>query len=278
MAERTRILEYTPRNTVMHRMNGAAKLAAVAGASIAAMITFDTRLLAAIAALAMLCFVLARVRYRDLKIVLWLLLVFLILNNVFIFLFAPEYGTEIYGTRNEIAKIGGWTTLTWEQLFYQLNVSLKYFAVVPIALVFIVTTRPSEFASSLNRIGVPAKVATSVSLALRFVPDLQRDLRTIMNAQQARGIDVSRQVSLMTRIRRISGILMPLLLASLARIEVVATALELRGFERGPKRTWYAARPFTPSDWVIVVVSALLIVAAVALLFVNGGRFFNPFA
>ena len=67
--------------------------------------------------------------------------------------------------------------MTKEQLFYELNVILKYFATIPMALLFILTTDPSEFAASLNKIGVSYKVAYTVSIALRYIPDVQRDYK-----------------------------------------------------------------------------------------------------
>lgn len=277
MAERPALLAYTPRDTPLHRANGAAKLLATLAASIAAMVSFDTRLLVVVSILSVAAFVIARVRLRDLAIVLWLLVFFLVLNNVFIFLFAPQYGVALYGTRHDIVQLGGWTSLTLEQLFYQANVSLKYLAVTPIALVFFTTTSPSEFAASLNRLGVPARAAYSVSLALRFIPDVQREVRTVARAQQARGIDISSAAPFFTRVRNLSSVLLPVLLSNMARIETVASALELRGFDRSPRRTWWARRPLRAVDWWILSVSGLLVAAAVALLWVNGGRFFNPF-
>lgn len=277
MAERHVLLEYLPRDSVMHRANGAAKLLAVLAASIAAMITFDTRVLAVIALLSLGSFVLAKIRLRELAIILWLLLLFLCLNNIFIFLFAPEYGTEIFGTRHTILRMGEWADLTWEQLFYQANVSLKYAAVIPIALVFFTTTSPSEFAASLNKIGVPARIAYAVSLALRFIPDIQREFRTIANAQQARGIDISGRASFRTRLANVAHVLMPVLLSNFARIETVSRALELRGFDRQRRRSWYASRPLAARDVVILVLSVTVLATAIAMLVVNGGRFYNPF-
>ena len=49
-------------------------------------------------------------------------------------------------------------------LFYLLNLVLKYFCTVPLAILFLMTTHPSQFASSLNQIGVPYKIAYAVSL------------------------------------------------------------------------------------------------------------------
>ena len=120
--------------------------------------------------------------------------------------------------------------MTLEQLFYQFNITLKYFIVIPAALLFIVTTHPSEFAASLNRIGVNYKIAYAVSLAFRYIPDIQREFRTIAHSQQARGIDISRNEKLSIRIKNVSSISFPLILSSLERIEVISNAMELRGF------------------------------------------------
>ena len=65
---------------------------------------------------------------------------------------------------------------------------------IPLGLIFIFTTNPSEFASSLNHIGVPYKVCTTLSLTLRYFPDIIRDYTNISLAQQARGIELSKKI------------------------------------------------------------------------------------
>lgn len=95
-------------------------------------------------------------------------------------------GVKVYGSRHDIVHLVGRYTVTYEQLFYQLNIALKYAVVIPMALLFLLTTNPSEFAASLNRIGVNYKIAYSVSLALRYIPDIQRDYENISFSAQAR--------------------------------------------------------------------------------------------
>ena len=89
-------------------------------------------------------------------------------------------------------KIVGPYTLTQEQLFYQLNMTIKYLTIIPMGLIFLATTHPSEFAASLNKLGVSYKLAYSVAIAMRYIPDIQRDFIEISQAQQARGVDLSR--------------------------------------------------------------------------------------
>ncbi|WP_341854733.1 energy-coupling factor transporter transmembrane component T [Brachybacterium sp. GPGPB12] len=69
---------------------------------------------------------------------------------------------------------------------------------------------PPELASTLNQIGVPYRIAYAVSLALRYIPDVRREFRTISAAQQARGLDTSRAAPLRVRLRNLTSILMPL--------------------------------------------------------------------
>ena len=168
--------------------------------------------------------------------------------------------------------------VTKEQLFYQLNVILKYIATIPIVILFVSTTDPSEFASSLNRIGVSYKISYSVSLALRYIPDIQREYHEISVAQQARGLELNKEKeSLFKRLKCAATLLFPLIVSSMDRIEVIANAMELRGFGKNKKRTWYSSRPFRRGDWIAIISSIAIMVVSILLNFVNGGRYFNPF-
>lgn len=271
------ILGYVDRPGPLHRLSGVSKLALAIGVVVGAMVGFDLRYLLAVSVLSAILWVLSRVRLRDLAFVLWMIGIFMVLNNIGIFLFAPGYGTELFGTRHLLID-GPWHwDLTGEQLFYQANVTAKYFAVLPAVLLFITTTRPPEFASSLNRIGVPYRAAFAVSLTMRYIPDVQREFRVISQAQQARGLDVSRKVGIGTRVRNTVAVLMPLLLGTFDRIEQVSAAMELRGFGRGRRRTWAVSTPLRAADWLVIATAVLLVLVPVALLWVNGGRFWNPF-
>ena len=45
----------------------------------------------------------------------------------------------------------------------------------------------------MNRIGVSYKISYSVSLALRYIPDIQREYKEISVAQQARGLELDKK-------------------------------------------------------------------------------------
>ena len=276
MAAKT-VLNYLPRESVVHKLTGTTKLAFFLLFTFASMITYNTWVLLGLFAVSIAAFKLSRIKFKEVRFMMIFMLVFLLLNNLFIFLFDPNQGTTLYGTKHIICHLFWRYDVTQEQLFYMLNISLKYFVALPVAILFISATNPSEFAASLNSIGISYKVGYSVAIALRYIPDIQREYRDISQAQQARGTEMSRKTSFINRLKAASTILIPLILSSMERIETISNAMELRGFGKKAKRTWYSSRSFSKADILCMVSAALLLVLSFTLTFLNGGRYFNPF-
>ncbi|WP_449600482.1 energy-coupling factor transporter transmembrane component T family protein [Paenibacillus sp. Marseille-Q9583] len=271
------MLTFTKQDSPIHRLTGATKLILFIVWSVTGMITYDTRCLIVMLLFSLIAFRVSKVQFQDYAFVLYFILIFFVLNHIAIFIFSPLEGVKVYGSRHDIVHLVGRYTVTYEQLFYQLNIALKYAVVIPMALLFLLTTNPSEFAASLNRIGVNYKIAYSVSLALRYIPDIQRDYENISFSAQARGIDISRKEKLPKRLKNIISILMPLILTSIERIENISTAMELRGFGTKRKRTWYSSRPFSKNDYIALILFALIAISSTVITFYDGSRFYNIF-
>ena len=273
----TEMLSYIKKDSPIHKLTGATKLICFLLWTIAAMITYDTRVLIGLFIAGIIVFKISKIKFEDVSFILYFILFFLLLNALLIFVFSPYQGVEIYGSRTDLFHLIGPYTVTKEQLFYELNLILKYFATIPMALLFILTTDPSEFAASLNKIGVSYKVAYTVSIALRYIPDVQRDYKDISFAQQARGIDLSSKEKLSKRIKNSAAILMPLIFSSLERIDKISLAMELRAFGNNKKRTWYNSRKFGKIDYIFIVILLIIVAISIAMVKVNGSRFYNPF-
>ena len=258
MAAKT-VLNYLPRESVIHKMTGTTKLAFFLLFTFASMITYNTWVLLGLLVVSLLAFRLSRIKFREVRFMMTFMLVFLLLNNLFIFLFDPNQGTTLYGTRTVLCHLFWWYDLTAEQLFYMINISLKYFVALPVAILFISATDPSEFAASLNSIGISYKVGYSVAIALRYIPDIQRDYHSISQAQQARGVELGKKEPFFKRMKNSVNILLPLILTSLNRIDTISNAMELRGFGKNSKRTWYTQRPFARRDFIALGVGVVLL-------------------
>ena len=271
------IFNYIDRPSPIHRLTGATKLVATILWTLAAMITYDTRILLAMPIISFILFRMSKIRLSDVKVILIATIIFMVMNNVFVFIFSPQHGVEIYMSKHVIFGGDARYAITQEQLFYHLNLLLKYFAQVPMILLFVSTTEPSEFAASMNKIGVSYKISYAIALALRYIPDIQREYVDISQAQQARGIEMSSKESLVKRLKAASQILIPLILSSMDRIEVISNAMELRGFGKNRKRTWYVARKFTAADYLTMALSVLLLAGTIVGISLMGTRFYNPF-
>lgn len=272
-----KLLSYAPKNTWVHRLSGFSKLLFFLLWTLTGMLTYDTRVLLFMLVFSFVVFAMSKTEWKQVGTVFKFIMVFLCLNLIFIFIFSPYQGTEIYGTKTVLLPLAGQYAITKEQLFYEFNVMLKYFTVAPVVLMFIVTTNPSELAASLSKIGVHYNISYALSIAMRYIPDVQADYTKIRHAQEARGIEMSGKASLPERIRRMSAIIFPLLFSSMERIDVVSSAMELRGFGKNKKRTWYMERKLGRNDYLTIGFVVVFMIAALVITYADGSRFYNPF-
>lgn len=272
-----KLISYDKKDTWIHNLSGVTKLFFFLLWCTVSALTFDTRVLICMLVIGAVIYSQSRITWNQVGSVFKAVMFFMVINLCCIFFFAPNQGCEIYGTRTELIHLFGPYTITSEQLFYEFNVLIKYFTVVPTVFIFLVTTNPSEFAASLNSVGVPYTIAYSVAIALRYIPDVQDEFHKIKNAQQARGIEMSSKARLTERIKMVASIIFPLLFSTMERIDVVSNAMELRGFGKKKKRTWYSKKPFERNDYLVIVAVLVFSVLALAITFYDGNRFYNPF-
>ena len=271
-----RLVGYHAGTSFLHRLSGASKLLFLLLVSLAAMLSYDTRLLLVIGLGALALFATSGIRLKDISFVLSFALAFALLNVFMVYLFASQYGVEIYGAKTVLLDGLGAYSITAQELFYLFNLTLKYVCTIPLALIFLMTTHPSQFASSLNQIGVSYKIAYSVSLTLRYIPDVQEEYQIIKLSQEARGLELSKKANFVQRVKGNLQMISPLIFSSLERIETISTAMELRRFGKNKKRTWYTYQEMTTRDRLIILGSIFMVILSIVLIWVNKGRFYNP--
>lgn len=272
-----RILTYEEKDTWIHRLSGVTKLIFFLLWTLASMMSYDTRVLLAMVLGSLVIYKMSKTKWRQVGTVLKFILFFLTINLFAIFFFSPYEGVNIYGSRTDIVHLFGNYWLTKEQLFYEFNVMIKYVTIVPAVFMFIVTTNPSEFAASLSRIGISYNISYAVAIALRYIPDVQDDFLKIKHAQEARGIEMSGKATLPSRIKNTAVIIFPLIFTSMDRIDIVSNAMELRGFGKHKKRTWYSGKKLRKADYAVIAVTVIITAAALIITFYDGSRFYNPF-
>lgn len=275
---KSRFFSYNYADTLIHSLSGFSKLVCFLFLTFAVMYSYDIRVVLFIMAFSVWIMLISRIKFQQISLMVYYALAFLLVNTIITFFFSPEEGVAIYGTRHELLRLSGRYIITTEQLFYQGTKISKYASVIPLGIIFLLTTNPSEFASSLNGVGVNYKISFAVALTLRYFPDIQRTYKDISQAQQARGLEMSAKAGLGKRFKNALQIIIPLIFSTLDRIDLITNAMDLRGFGKDKKRTWYVRKRLGYEDFLAMAISAILFILSLAVsAFINQSRFYNPF-
>jgi len=273
-----KLFDYVERDNWVFNLSGVSKLVCFLLLSASVMFTYDIRSILVVMVLSFTVLRISGITFRQIRGMLWAVILFLVVNFVLTFVFDPTYGVEVYGTRHELFRFSERYVVTLEQGLYQITKFFKYGSVIPLGMLFLLTTNPSEFAASLNGIKISYKAAYALALTLRYFPDTIRNYGDISIAQQSRGLDLSKKEKLGVRIKNVMNICVPLIFSTMDRIDVISNAMDLRAFGKHKKRTWYAKKPMAKLDYICIGVCCVILVAVILIAaFVNHGRFWNPF-
>ena len=128
------------------------------------------------------------------------------------------------------------------------------------------TTTPVELTDALERLLAPLKkiklpvheFAMMMSTALRFIPTLMDETHKIMNAQKSRGADFS-SGSIISRVKALIPILIPLFVSAFRHADELATAMECRCYTGGEGRTRMKEMRASGIDYAALAVGAAVL-------------------
>lgn len=251
-------LGYIKTDSWLDNLNAVTKLVMFVCWVASAIATFDIRVSLAMCLVGLSLLLTSKISMRIYRPLLIGMLLFLLFTCLFIYLLEPMQGVYFIGS-NTVLITNPWFenyNLTQETAWYLLLLFTRYFATLPIALIFITTTNPSEFACALHRLGLSQEKSYSVALTLRYLPTIIDDFNNCRDAQACRGVDSSAGVPLRKRIGNLTRMIMPVLFGSLDKTDMISNALTLRGFAHMPSRTWYSQKPIKKLD--IIVIGAMV--------------------
>ncbi|AUR50910.1 energy-coupling factor transporter transmembrane component T family protein [Aquella oligotrophica] len=251
---------YFEADSFFHRMNPGIKLIIFIFWLIVVFMFFDLRVSIGLLVTGFVLLKFATIPYTVSRNLFIAVLSFNFINAIFILLITPDYGVTLTGNSHILFNIAGFRLYS-STLMYILVISLKYLSLLPLTMICIFTTHPSKFAASLNQIGIPYKFAYTVSIILRYFPDIQQEFKNIANAQALRGLSFGRdEPSRIKRIRNLFNITVPLINSALVRVDKISNAMELRGFGKYRKRTWFNQTQISHSDWLTLCFATVVFV------------------
>jgi energy-coupling factor transport system permease protein len=242
---------YVDRGTWLHRRDPRVKLLALLGLFVVALvINSPLRFLLLIASLVL--FLTLGGALRNLGKMMPLLLLLFLSSSVLWTLF----------TRGErILYRWGGLQISAEGLVHGISMGLRLDTLVMAGLLFLSTTSIEEFTWSLSRLGVPFPIAFALSTAFRLVPTFLGTGATVVEAQKSRGLDLEGG-HVIARVRKHIPLLIPIFVSAMRSADLLAMALESKGFGAHRRRTFYLESRLRPADYALVVGVALVLAVA----------------
>lgn len=247
------LMNYFPGDTFLHRMDPRSKIVFSLLVCIACFVTNNIYVLLGILVLDLLIGVFGGILIQALRLLKGLL-------KIALFLFILQALVMRAGTP---AFYIGKLAITWEGLKTALMGVLRLIDItLPLALM-ISLTRMSDLSNALvSRWHVPYKYAFAITSTIRFIPVFTTDLRSIMEAQTARGVEFDTK-NFFKKASLIVPLCVPLLISSVKKIETAAMAVELRGFNLRTKDSSSKVSRFHLPDYLLLLLGIGLIVLAV---------------
>ena len=128
---------------------------------------------------------------------------------------------------------------------------LRLATIVGTGLIFLSTTRNEELTNGLIRTGCPYPIAFALSTALRLVPTFAGAGATIIQAQVSRGLDLE-SGNIFSRVSKFIPQAVPLFIYAIRHTNLLAMALESKGFSPKSKRTLYYEPRMRRVDYVVL--------------------------
>lgn len=269
------VINYTPGPTFFHKLSGFTKVFLLLVMTCAIISTFDVRILIPLLILNVLEMISMKPNWKPILIIFSITFVTVtLIGNVMLFFVSPQAGLNNVGAEHIIWQSGR-LYLSKEFLWYIFIIFLKRTTSFATVMAFALSTTPSEFASGLNKCGFSYKISTIVSLAYRTIPNIADDFVNIRNSMMMRGLELEgKGVSLINKLKNYVILLVPLIFTAFGKVNNIANGMDLRGYGKNKKRSYYAENEPTKGDKIIRTLTVLLLLATVY--YVVMYRFVNP--
>lgn len=250
---------YQPGDSLFHRCDSRTKLVLIVSFAICAFMFFNPIVPFVLALTGFIMNVIANGRYawtNTLTKVFMIIIVFFLIIHGFV---NPLGKTpaQFLGHSISLPYFG---TYSLEGAYYGLTFGFRVAAVALIALLYVSTTHPTEVVRGLVNLGIPYSFGFMLLMSLQLIPISNREARTIISAQRARGL-IER--TLWDKVKGLLPLFVPLVVSSLERMETMAMALEARAFGSKAKPTPLYDVNFSMKDVVLLCFAFVLIILCV---------------
>ncbi len=239
---------YLNHNTWVHRLEGRTKLLVALGFFVLALCFSHPGYLLVV--LALLCVGLVEARAGGNVKKIGILAVLLVSYSMMLWPFFVNGTTPVPWLH--------YLGVTWEGCAFGFGMGLRLLIMVWGGVWVLSTTTIEELAQASQQLGFPARVGFAFSLAFRWVGILLGAGVGVIQAQRSRGLDLS-SGNILQRIRQYVPLVVPLIGHALRQTNLLAMALESKGFHPTAHRTLTVTGKMKEPDYFLLAGIGILV-------------------
>ena len=247
--------QYYPQDSLIHKLDPRIKLVLLVAFIVFIFLAFNGFSLLLITLFLFVILLLSKVPLKiylnNFKVILPIIIFTSILN-------------AIYVTDGNLL-ISFWVFKIYDQGIYKaIFMSVRIFVLVLASSVLSYTSTPTELTDAIESLLSPLKfiglgfavhsLAMMMTIALRFIPTLIEETDKIMSSQKARGASME-SGGLLSRVKALMPVLIPLLISAIRRAYELAEAMESRCYNGGKGRVRMKKLTLKLKDYLAVLFS-----------------------
>lgn len=265
------LFRYEQKDSLLHRLDPRVKLLWLFGISVLSVV-FGTPGLLAILFISTLplWFILkpSKSRIKAVLIIFGSVLLSFTVSQALFYYWAKEpLFTLIPSSFPLVGPLTGGIYFYADGAVYGLYQSFRVMASLSAAMLVIATTHPGMLIDAFvrffeiritgksYRVGIPYEIAFMVSSAVSFAPTMLEESSVILNAMQARGLELK---DIRRKAKALKYILVPLVVNILRAGRKLAIAADTRGFRANRHRTYVNELKLKRSDYIFLIYTILL--------------------
>lgn len=261
--------QYYPTGSIIHRLDPRLKIVALVAYIVFIFLAKTALSLAYIAVLTIVLILLTKVPVKtylkNLKTILPIILITAILN-------------VFYSSDGKVLVDWWIITITKGGIEKAIFIAVRIVILIIASAMLTYTTTPTMLTDAIESLLSPLKhiglggavhtIAMMMTIALRFIPTLIDETDKLMNAQKARGADFE-SGGILTRVKALIPILIPLLISSIRRALELSEAMESRCYNGSGNRTRMKQLKLSAADYISVFTLIIAFSCVIILNFIN---------
>ena len=243
------LIAYYPGNTLFHKLDPRAKIIFMVILSMAIFAVQQIPVALVVLAVMLCLWFVARLPFS----VLWSFIKVLLPIIGFLFLVQAVFYPGNTPLIKPLIPIGrGYGQVTLEGILFAMLLALRLMAMIIMLPLVNFTTPVQIFALGMVKMGLPYRLAYTMTTALNLVPILQGETSVIVDAQRLRAMQSFEKGTLVEKLKAYPALVTPLVIGSMRRAQLMAVAMDSRAFGASKSRTYLEDIRLHVGDWVFI--------------------------